>query len=288
MHFSVIVPVFNAERTVDCCIDALLAQDYPKSKLEILVVDNHSTDRSAERIRRRTGIRFLSEPRRSPYIARNRGLAEACGEVLAFTDAGCAPHPEWLSTLARVFEAGEVGVVLGRLVSASRSPTLKAFDAYESAKDAYVLTSRQPDLYYGRAGNMAVRKRIFETLGPFNERKRGGDTVFIRRVVDRFSTNAVTYCRDAVVERRDIGGVADYLRKLVSYGHRCRRYRQFVVARPMSTQQRLRVFRDTVRDNKLSAGRSALLFGILALGFGAWYIGGVSALIAAQRPPDLD
>jgi glycosyltransferase involved in cell wall biosynthesis len=287
MNFSVIVPVFNAERTVDQCIDALLAQDYPQSKREILIVDNNSTDRSAERIRTRAGIRFLSEPRRSPYIARNRGLAEARGEVLAFTDAGCAPHRDWLSTLAKAFEAGEVGVVIGRLVSASRSPALVAFDAYDSAKDAYVLASRQPDLYYGRAGNMAVRNRIFETLGPFDER-RGGDTVFVRRVVDRFSTNAVAYCRDATVERRDIGGVADYLHKLMSYGYRCRRYRQFVAARPLSTQQRLQVFRDAVRDGKLSPGRSALLLGILALGYGAWSIGSVSALIAGGGTLGLD
>ncbi|HET9062509.1 MAG TPA: glycosyltransferase [Candidatus Binatia bacterium] len=283
MDFSVIVPVYNAEKTVDRCIDALLAQDYPRSKIEILMVDNNSSDRSAERMGRRVGIRVLSEPRQSPYIARNLALTASRGDVVAFTDADCAPRPCWLSALARTLEATDALVALGRLVIAGRSPALRALGAYESAKDAYILESDQPELYYGHAGNMAVRRRVFEQIGPFEERARGGDTIFVRRVVDRFSTRSVAYSADAVVERLEFDSVGPYLRKLAAYGRSCRRYGRVVVARPLSVRQRWEVYRHMVREGELSVGRSAMLLAILGLGFGAWYLGNLSASLRVEK-----
>ena len=73
---SVIVPAFNAEHTIAGCLEALLAQDYPAERLEIIAVDNRSTDRTAA-VMCRYPVRVVAERRvQSSYAARNAGLDE--------------------------------------------------------------------------------------------------------------------------------------------------------------------------------------------------------------------
>jgi len=74
---SVIVPAFNAEHTIGDCLEALLAQDYPPERLEIIAVDNRSTDRTAA-VMCQHPVRVVAERRvQSSYAARNTGLAAA-------------------------------------------------------------------------------------------------------------------------------------------------------------------------------------------------------------------
>src|SRR5947199_3998475 len=74
MDISVIVPFYNEEGYVEQCVQALLSQDYPKERYEVILVDNNSSDRSAEIVRRYPGIKLLSEGLQGDFAARNRGL----------------------------------------------------------------------------------------------------------------------------------------------------------------------------------------------------------------------
>ena len=85
---SVIVPVRNGERTVADCLTSLLELDYPTDSREILVVDNGSTDRTAE-IVQRLPVTYLLEERVGRSHARNRGIEASSSELLAFIDADC-------------------------------------------------------------------------------------------------------------------------------------------------------------------------------------------------------
>src|SRR6058998_485820 len=106
---SVIVPAFNAERTIGDCLAALLAQDYPPERLEIIAVDNRSTDRTAAHMCHYP-VRVVAERRvQSSYAARNTGLAEARGSVLCFTDADCLPEPGWARTLVAALADEDAG-----------------------------------------------------------------------------------------------------------------------------------------------------------------------------------
>jgi len=119
----VIVPVRDGEPTIAGCIDAILATDYPPDRREILVVDNGSTDGTAALIQSRS-VRYLREPKRGVSNARNRGIAESTGDVLAFVDADCLVEPQWLTELVRPFEDPAVGSVAGDLQHAA--PTTAA------------------------------------------------------------------------------------------------------------------------------------------------------------------
>src|SRR5204863_199596 len=82
---SVIVPVYNGEAYLGSAVDSILAEGY--EPLEIVVVDDGSTDRSAEVARSRPGVRVVSRPHEGVAAARNAGLAEASGGLVAFLEA---------------------------------------------------------------------------------------------------------------------------------------------------------------------------------------------------------
>src|SRR6266545_1529120 len=107
MKVSVIVAARNAEMTLPGCLAALDAQQFPRADFEVIVVDDGSTDRTAEAACA-AGASVISIPSSGPAAARNRGAAIASGELLVFTDADCAPDPGWLRALVSPFEDPEV------------------------------------------------------------------------------------------------------------------------------------------------------------------------------------
>src|SRR6266446_2916282 len=120
---SVIVAAYNAQATLSECLESLLQLDYPHSHLEVLCVDNASTDATARILARYDGrVRTLREPRRGPAAARNTGVRHASGEVVAFTDADCVVERVWLRHLVSPLRDPRVGVVGGRIRSRGRNP----------------------------------------------------------------------------------------------------------------------------------------------------------------------
>src|SRR5262245_6871280 len=94
-HVSVVVPVFNAQQTIRACIQSLLRLNYPKPNLELIFVDNVSTDRTPEILRQyQPDIRILHQSKKGPAAARNKGILNAAAEIIAFTDSDCVVDPD--------------------------------------------------------------------------------------------------------------------------------------------------------------------------------------------------
>lgn len=93
---SVIIPVYNASDAVQEVLKALQEQTYDKDCIEIIIVDNGSTDNTADVVQNYP-VRFLRETEtRSPYAARNKGLRQATGEIIALVDANKIPGKTWI------------------------------------------------------------------------------------------------------------------------------------------------------------------------------------------------
>lgn len=262
---SIVVPLYNEERWIDECIPALLAQDYPQDRHEIIVVDNNSTDRSAERVARYPRVRLLRQPVQGDFAARNLGISEARGEILAFTDADTAPHADWLRAIAAHMTAG-VYLLLGRLEFGGDSRLLELLEAYEAEKGEFVFSAGIPSIYFGYTCNMAVHRSVFDRLGPFAPVFRNADVVLVRRVVDEMTPRALAFCDAMRVRRLEVASIRQYLGKQVTYGTDFPRYADLAGASTLDSQQRLAVFRRTVRRNRLGPIESAWLLAILAIG----------------------
>lgn len=181
---------------IQSCLDAIASQqDSPP--FEVLVVDNGSRDYSVDIVRQHpVGARVAEETARGPYAARNAGIANARGWIIAFTDADCIPSSQWLAEAVRAINAG-ADLVGGGIVQ-RLSPRPTSWERYDAAM---YLTQ---DLYVAEQGfaataNLVVRKEVFDKVGGFvPELVASGDGEFCRR-----ATNAgfrLVYAPEASVE----------------------------------------------------------------------------------------
>ena len=265
-HISVIVPVHNCERFLKACIQGLLDQRYPEDAYEIIMVDNNSTDGSVNIIKRNRRVKLLMEHKQGSYAARNLGLAKARGNIIAFTDADCIPNPSWLGHIADAMRHSRTHILLGECRFAADSPMLSLLADYESEKACYVCSRNDKSVYYGYTNNMAVRKEVFDRLGPFLEIPRGADAVFVRRAVDIYNCSAVHYAPSQRVLHLEIGSIMDYYRKRYIYGKSLAGYQKLISARPLCTMERLQIMKAVGRNKCCSLTKGVLLFLILIVG----------------------
>jgi Glycosyl transferase family 2 len=170
---SIIVPAFNEERLIRTTLDAIAAIDYPPAKLEVVVVDNGSTDGTSE-VARSCGARVLIRPGVSVAALRNAGTAAASGAVLAFLDADCVPARDWLMNAVRSLHEG--AGVTGCRVAVPEGGTW-----VERAWFGLPPVGRR-EVPYINSGNLIVDRKVFEQVGGFDETLVSGeDSDFCRR-----------------------------------------------------------------------------------------------------------
>lgn len=277
MRLSVIIPFYNARGTLSRCLDAILLQHYPRTEYEVIAVDNNSTDGSADLVRHFRDVIVLQEGKSGAYAARNRGVAASRGEVLVFTDPDCVPDADWLSRIAGAMESRETQIVIGGYVVPDSLTALRLLLLYENTKDAFVFGTDIPELYYAHTNNMAVRRTTFDRFGPFVERRRGSDTIFVRRVVETLPCSVVRYDPGVRVEHLEVADVWTYFRKMATYGESRESYRHLSWTRPLTLGERARVMRRTLQEHRLSPPQVLLLVLLLSAGLVAWRMGRLRA-----------
>lgn len=106
---TIVIPVRNEERILGQCLESIAALDYPQDRLEVIVADSLSTDRSRA-IAEQYGAVVVPNPKQTVVSGRNRGLETARGEFVAFTDADCVVSRHWLRAAMEAFAPGVAGV----------------------------------------------------------------------------------------------------------------------------------------------------------------------------------
>jgi glycosyltransferase involved in cell wall biosynthesis len=177
---SVIVPCRNSAETVGAAVRTALAQSIPP--LEVLVVDDASTDQSAE-VARAAGARLVTGcTRRNAGGARNAGIEAAKGDVLAFLDADVEVAPDWLAMVAKVFDSDPTVVAVGGRILNGRPGRWGDLDHLLNHSEWISETARECAAYPTIA--IAYRR---EAVGEvrFPETNHGEDLFFALAVTSR-------------------------------------------------------------------------------------------------------
>ena len=215
---SVIVPFFNRQRYLPACIEALLAQDEVGGAVEILMVDNRSTDESAAVVRRYPQVTLLREDTPGVYAARNAGIRRAQAPIIAFTDADCVTDRNWLRAVCDGMRDPAVAIQIGHCrYPVEASVALAMLAAYENAKAEYVVTQCPPAYQFAYGNNMAVRASVFEDMGPFRLWERAADTELVHRLAAMRPDLRLAYAPDMRVIHREFLRALDRVRRLSMY-----------------------------------------------------------------------
>ncbi len=165
-RFSVIIPAYNAEKTLPCCLEALADQSVPKGDYEVIVVDDGSTD-GTSKIAKGSNAKYILQNNQGPATARNRGTRETKGDLILFTDADCVPDHNWIHEMASPFSDPDTVAVKGAYKTRQRE--LMARFAQAEFEDRYDLLQKSPSIDMVATYSAAFRKDVFLNMGGFDK-----------------------------------------------------------------------------------------------------------------------
>lgn len=190
---TVIVPCRNEERYIERCLDSIIATDYPKQHLEVLVVDGRSNDRTRaildDYVSRYPIIHVLDNPGRIQPIALNIGIRAASGEILMRMDAHAVYPRNYISDLLAALQQTGADNVGGVLVTAPARETpigraiALALSHPFGVGNAYFRIGVRQARWVDTVAFFCCRRETFERVGLFDETQRDEDSEFNARLI---------------------------------------------------------------------------------------------------------
>lgn len=216
---SIIVPVYNGKKTLPFCLDSLMSLDFPKDELEIIVVDNNSIDGTNEIIKRYP-VKYVFEKKRGRATARNRGIREAKGELIAFTDADCVVDRLWLTNLIKGFTDGEIGGCGGEILSYNPQTPIEKYYDFKCIISQRESLARE-DIFLPRiaTSNAIYRRGVLEEVGLFDDYFITGEDVdlswrvYLRGYQLNYIPSAIVYHKCSIIS------IKDFFKHFFEYGY---------------------------------------------------------------------
>jgi cellulose synthase/poly-beta-1,6-N-acetylglucosamine synthase-like glycosyltransferase len=166
VKYSIIVPAYNAGKTIGDCLGALTRQSMDAADYEVIVVDDGSRDGTAEVVKT-FSVRYLRQANRGPATARNHGAREARGEIILFTDSDCVPSADWIAEMTKPFGNPDVVAVKGAYRTNQRSLTARF--AQVEFEERFELLKRVASIDMVDTYSAAYRSDVFRQAGGFDE-----------------------------------------------------------------------------------------------------------------------
>jgi len=162
---SLVIPAYNEEDYLPACLDAVM-QNVAGKAVEIIVVDNNSTDRTKEVVERYPAVTYVFEPMKGITRARQRGFLESTGDILAYVDADTCPPPGWIDQIWQQFGRDtKLACLSGPYsfydLSGIRNKISTGW--FVAAQPLYRITG-----YMMVGGNFAIRRDVLEKMGGFD------------------------------------------------------------------------------------------------------------------------
>jgi cellulose synthase/poly-beta-1,6-N-acetylglucosamine synthase-like glycosyltransferase len=173
LSVTVIVPVHNGEQTIQPLLDSLQKLSYDRNKVEVIVVDGNSTDKTQE-IVKKYPVKLVIEEKKGLNLARNIGIKFSNGEIIAFTDSDCIVPPNWITKIVENFKDQKVSCVGGSAKALERD-FISQYADNSIVRLMPFFTKREelekvkPFFRHPAGCNMAFRRKVAEEVGFFDE-----------------------------------------------------------------------------------------------------------------------
>jgi GT2 family glycosyltransferase len=224
---SIVIPTCNRHELLKKTLLSISRVDYPKGKLEVVVSDDGSSDATGDSVEEVTRllpfeVTYVRNEHAGVSAAKNRGIEKSRGEILVFLDDDCTVEADWLKKLLAPTDAGDVGAVGGP----DRAPADQPF--FAMCVD-YLLTSfagtgglragkgARAGRYYPKGYNVAVPRKVVETVGVFNEGLMAGEDIEFSYRIEKAGYR-LAYAPEAAVWHARRASLVAHSRKLFRIG----------------------------------------------------------------------
>lgn len=211
---SIIIPNFNNADRLQLCLEAIMRQTFPFSLMEIIVVDNGSSDHSTEISKKYPVQVFTRAEYQSPYWCRNAGIRAAKGKILILLDSNCVPVDNWLQEGIDCMQHSTASIFIGpvrfnfteKFTLSERIDYLYSVVTPEDVRDAEGLPG----------GHLFIRKVVFEKIGYFIPNYRSlGDLEWTQRA--KKAGYSFGFCKNAIVDYPSKSGIQAF-KKMIRLG----------------------------------------------------------------------
>ena len=175
MKFSIVIPVYNAEKTIADLLNSLVEQTL--SSYEIIVVDDGSKDKTPSIIKdfqkeHQRKVKIISQQNKGPATARNKGIAKAKGKYVAFTDADCVVPEDWLEQIEKIFVKYPEVAGVGGVLEPSKNNWIANIERQKNKrlygmKDKLIIAGRNCPI--GGTNNICFKKDVLDEVEGFDE-----------------------------------------------------------------------------------------------------------------------
>jgi glycosyltransferase involved in cell wall biosynthesis len=188
MVLSIVICTYNRIRLLPFCLESILKQDYNKDDIEIILVNNNSTDNTSEYYNNfRTNnqkfpFEYFDETNQGLSFARNRGIKESKGEYVAFVDDDAILRPDYFTNIIRfIHKYPDCDAFGGKILVHFEGEPPKWENKYINSMFGYFNVGDQPFVFdktnYPRGSNMIFKNSLIKEVGDFNTKlgrvKRG-------------------------------------------------------------------------------------------------------------------
>lgn len=234
---SVIVPCRNEAKNIENCIRALLAQDYPKHLLEIVIVDDHSTDTTVEIAKTFSGpsLRVIQLSGNMPAdqgkkAAISRGVSDASGSLILNTDADCIPPVSWVSTMTACKKEKDAAFVSGPVMFQSSNKPLDIFQTLDFLSLQGITAASVSAGFHGMSNgaNMGFTRNAFNAVEGFKgiDHIASGDDMLLMQKIQQQFPGHIAYCRSeaAIVTTKPEPTLRTFLRQRIRWASKATYY----------------------------------------------------------------
>lgn len=231
---SVIIPARNEERNIGSLLHALQRQTYPADQFEVIVIDDHSEDNTAEIVKTFGQINLLSLGNNVVNSYKKKaietGIAAASGDLIVSTDADCVPPPDWLRTIAEFQVRNQSAFIAAPVVIDCSSSLVQIFQAMDfmvlQGITGAVTYKNQLSMCNG--ANLAYEKKVFKEVGGFEaiDQIASGDDMLLMYKIEKSKPGKVHYLKSqqAIVATQPVNTWKDFFQQRIRWASKARQY----------------------------------------------------------------
>lgn len=236
---SVIISARNESRALPHLLNDLRMQSLPEDRYEVIIVDDHSEDNTAEIVLKRGGnVRLISlaEHLTAQTVAYKKaaiaaGIAQAKGDVIVCTDADCRVPPHWLLTIARFFQEEHPDFVVMPVFMEHHNRLGAIFQSVDFMTMQGITAAAVQEGWYNMANgaNLAYTKKSFLAVNGFTgiDQLASGDDMLLMRKIKDAHPNGIRYLKSAevIVSTAPCEGIGEFLSQRARWASKFGHYR---------------------------------------------------------------
>ena len=227
-HVSIIIPARNEVQHIGRCLESIIAQDFPSSMFEIIVVDDHSEDGTGNIVNRyiSRGVQYFKlgdGDEHGKKAAISKGIATATHSIIITTDADCIFHKSWLSTLISFRKKTNSELVVAPVSLLPAQSLLNIFQSLDfiSLQGMTIAGASRGWLNMCNGANLLYNKSAFYAVDGFTgiDHVATGDDMLLMEKISEVFPGKINYClsREAIVETESAISLKAFLQQRIRW-----------------------------------------------------------------------